>query len=461
MKSNLLLFLISTVASLPMFGPDAAGAAENERRPNVIVIFTDDQGSIDANCYGAKDLATPEIDALAARGVRFTQFYAGSAVCSPSRAALLTGRYPVRAGVPGNAGSIPVDMKSPGTGKSPGMPSEQVTIAETLKAGSYATAHIGKWHLGYGEGKSPDQQGFDHWFGHLSGCIDNYSHFFYWNGPNRHDLWRNGVRVQAAGSFFPDLMVEEAERFIQSNKDRPFFIYFAMNSPHYPYQGDAKWLAHYKDTPYPRRLYAAFVSTLDERIGQLMELVDKAGLREDTIVIFQSDHGHSTEVRAHGGGGSAGPYRGAKFSLFEGGIRVPAVISWPGHLPEGETRGQLAHGCDWLPTIAQLCGARLLEPDIDGKSLVELIKSEDAPSPHKVLHWQMGGQWAVREGDWKLIHNPNDTSNKGPLGKDDKLFLVNLAEDATEMTNMAAGHPDQVTRLSRLHDAWRATLVEK
>jgi len=352
-------------------------------------------------------------------------------------------------------------MKQPGTGDSPGMPSEQVTMAETLKAAGYATAQIGKWHLGHGEGKVPNEQGFDHWFGHLSGCIDNYSHFFYWNGPHRHDLWRNGRRVQAAGSFFPDLMVEEAERFIQANKDRPFFIYFALNCPHYPYQGDPKWLEHYKDTPYPRKLYAAFVSTLDERIEKLLEIVDGAGLRGDTIIVFQADHGHSTEQRAHYGGGSAGPYRGAKFSLFEGGIRVPAVISWPGHLPEGETRDQLAHGCDWLPTIAQLCGAGLLEPDIDGKSLVDVIMSKDSPTPHKVVHWQTGGQWAVREGDWKLIGNPNDTSNKGTLGKDDKLFLANLADDETEMTNMAAQHPDQVKRLKRLHDEWKTTLPKK
>ena len=457
MKQKLFEMRIVLLACVLACVPGTTRGVEG-RKPNVIIIFTDDQGTIDANCFGANDLVTPGIDSLAARGVRFTQFYAGAPVCSPSRATLLTGRYPVRAGVPGNAGSVPPHLREPGKGDSPGLASEQVTIAETLKAAGYTTAHIGKWHLGYGEGRVPNHQGFDHWFGHLNGCIDNFSHFFYWAGPNRHDLWRNGKRIQAAGSFFPDLMVEEAERFIESNKDQPFFIYFALNCPHYPYQGDAKWLTHYRDSPYPRNLYAAFVSTLDERIRQLLAIVEMAGLRENTIVVFQSDHGHSTEPRAHGGGGSAGPYRGAKFSLFEGGIRVPAIISWPGHLPQGEVRAQLAHGCDWLPTIAELCGAKLLEADIDGKSLAGVIKSENAPSPHKVVHWKTGGQWAVREGDWKLIGNPKDTSNKGELGKEDKLFLANLAEDETEMTNLAAKHPDQVKHLKRLHDEWEKTL---
>ena len=165
-------------------------------------------------------------------------------------------------------------------------------------------------------------------------------------------------------------MVEEGVAFLRQNKDRPFFLYFAINEPHYPYQGDPKWLERYADLKYPRNLYAAFLSTMDERIGRLIAELDALGLRERTIVIVQSDHGHSTEERAHFGGGSAGSYRGAKFSLFEGGIRVPAIVSWPGHLPEGEVRDQVAHGCDWLPTIAELCGVPLPKVHLDGKSLV-------------------------------------------------------------------------------------------
>ena len=420
-----------------------------DRKPNVIIIYTDDQGSVDLNCYGSKDLVTPHMDGLAKRGVRFTQFYASAPVCSPSRAGLLTGRYPVRAGMPGNAGST--------KGKA-GLAASEVTIAETMKAGGYKTAHIGKWHLGYTPETMPNSQGFDYSFGHMGGCIDNYSHFFYWQGPNRHDLWRNGEEIFEDGKFFPELMAKEAGEFIQQNKDKPFFMYFALNTPHYPYQGYAKWLKHYKDLPYPRNLYAAFLSTQDEAIGQLIGTVDRLGLRKNTIIIFQSDHGHSHEERAHFGGGSSGPYRGAKFSMFEGGLRVPAIISWPGSLPEGAVRDQVAHGCDWLPTIAELTGSKLLQKDIDGKSIVGVIKNDKAKTPHDVLHWQTGRgrqpRWAVRQGDWKLIGNPQDTSNKAPLTAKDKLFLVNLKESVSEMKNLAANHPDITQRLKKLHDDW-------
>jgi arylsulfatase A-like enzyme len=292
----------------------------------------------------------------------------------------------------------------------------------------------------------------------MGGCIDNYSHFFYWAGPNRHDLWRNGRELYESGRFFGDLMVDEASQFIKQHADRPFFMYFAMNMPHYPYQGDAHWLDYYKDLEYPRNLYAAFVSTLDARIGRLLRQLDQLGLRENTLIVYQSDHGHSCEERAHQGGGSAGPYRGAKFSLFEGGIRVPAIISWPGHLPEGAVRDQMAHSCDWLPTIAELCGVELLEKDIDGRSLAKVLQSETAESPHDVVHWTIGNSWAIREGNWKLLGNPKDTSEKGPLGTDDKLFLVNLETNPEEMRNMAPMEPEIVRDLKEKHEAWMRSL---
>jgi arylsulfatase A len=439
-----LLFVAGCIVAFYV-GPGVAEA----RKPNVLVIFTDDQGSVDAGCYGAKDLQTPFIDSLSERGVRFSQFYAAAPVCSPSRAGLLTGRYPVRAGVPGNVPSQ--------HGKS-GMPADQVTIAETFRAAGYATAHIGKWHLGYEPKTMPGGQGFQHTFGHMGGCIDNFSHFFYWNGPNRHDLWRNGKEIHRPGEFFGDLMVEEASEFIEAHKDKPFFMYYAINMPHYPYQGDPEWLDVYEKVPYPRNLYNAFVSTFDARIGKLLSKLDSLGIRKDTIVVFQSDHGHSTEVRAHNGGGDAGPFRGAKFSLFEGGIRVPAIISWPGHLPEGESREQIAHSCDWLPTLTELCDIPLLRKDIDGKSIAALAKSNSADSPHETIHWTIGNSWAVRSGVWKLIGNPRDTSDKAPLGKDDKLFLTNLKHDLSEMKNIASQHPDQVKRLSQLHQSWKQGL---
>jgi arylsulfatase A-like enzyme len=445
-----LLFAPAVLAQVP--APARSG------KPNVVVILADDLGTIDAHCFGAKDLDTPAIDSLAARGVRFDQFYAPAPVCSPSRAGLLTGRYPLRAGLIGNASS------RPNTG--PGMPGSQITIAETFKAAGYATAHVGKWHVGFMPDQLPNAQGFDLSFGHMGGCIDNYSHFFYWDGPNRHDLYLNGQEIQRPGQFFPDMMVEQASAFIEQHKAQPFFLYFALNMPHYPYQGKPEWLERYKALPYPRNLYAAFVSTLDERIGRLLKRLDDLGLRDDTIVVFQSDHGHSTEERAHFGGGSAGPYRGAKFSLFEGGIRVPAILAWPGHVPQNETRHQLGHGCDWLPTVAELAGVKLVNPDIDGKSLVAVARSADAPTPHDVVYWHVGPakdpQWAVRQGDWKLIGNVRDTTDGHPnapsklTAEDKKLFLSKPTTDPAESKNLAAANPDVVQRLLKLRQDWIA-----
>ena len=409
------------------------------RRPNVIIIFTDDQGTVDMNCYGAKDLVTPNMDGLANRGVRFTQFYSAAPVCSPSRVGLMTGRTPQHGGLNGN---VPLD--------SVGMPSQQITIAEKMKTAGYATAHIGKWHLGHHKETVPNAQGFDHSFGHLVGCIDNYSHFFYWSGPNKHDLWRNGKEVFHNGEFFPDLMVKEAGEFIDKNKDQPFFIYFALNTPHYPYQGSPKWLEHYRDLPYPRNLYAAFLSTTDDRIGALLSEIESAGLTNDTIIIFQSDHGASEEVRAHKGGGSAGPHRGAKFSLYEGGIRVPAIISWPGNLPQNEVRNQIATGCDWFPTIMELCKIPAAEHEIDGKSLLPVINSKSARSAHKIFHWKSGNSVAVREGKWKLVMS----------GKKAELF--DLPNDLGESRNLVKEHPETVEKLREQSAIyWRTVNLSK
>jgi arylsulfatase A-like enzyme len=288
----------------------------------------------------------------------------------------------------------------------------------------------------------------------MGGCIDNYSHFFYWNGPNRHDLWRNGKEVWHDGEYFLDLMAGECEAFLEKNHEKPFFVYWAINMPHYPLQGTARWRAHYTSLPAPRRMYAAFVSTIDEYIGRVLKKLDELGVRERTLVIVQSDHGHSTEVRTFGGGGNAGPYRGAKACLFEGGLRVPSIVSLPGTIPQGEVRGQMATGCDWLPTLAALCGVPAPKVKLDGKNLVPVIMSASAPSPHETFYWQLGGQWVVREGDWKLLGNPRDTSKKAAITRQDNPFLVNLADDVTEMKNLAGDHPEIVKRLTRLRNEY-------
>ncbi len=442
---NTLLFLPSFIALTLTLGACKNSSQNSDRLPNVIIIYTDDQGSIDLNCYGAKDLYTPNMDKLAETGVRFTQFYAAAPVCSPSRAALLTGKTPLAAGLPGNAPSRKGEI---------GLASEQITMAEKLKENGFVTGHIGKWHLGYTEATMPNGQGFDYSFGHMGGCIDNYSHFFYWNGPNRHDLWENNKEVWREGEYFQDLMSQKAKSFINEHRDVPFFLYYAMNLPHYPLQGTDKWREYYKDLDSPRDKYAASVSTVDEQIGVLLAHLEGLNLRDNTIIIFQSDHGHSMEVRTFGGGGNSGPYRGAKFSLFEGGIRVPAIISWPKSIPQLEVRDQMGVNVDWFPTILDMCNIGYKKDEFDGKSLKEVIV-ENNDSPHDAFWWyQNKNKWAVRKGDWKLLKNPKDPTNKARIGASDSLFLVNIMDNPNELKNLASEHPEKVKELTLEYHNW-------
>ena len=446
------LKLIGVFFSLPflVLAQDKANA-----KPNVIVILTDDQGSVDLGAYGAKDIFTPNMDRLAKEGVRFTQFYAGAPVCSPSRAALLTGKTNLRAGLPDN---VPIPERAEETGQF-GLPTEEITIAEMLKANGYNTSLIGKWHLGHRKQNLPNAQGFDYFFGHQRGCIDNYSHFFFWDGPNKHDLYRNEKEVYFPGKHFSDLMVDEIKGIIDQDQEEPFFIYWAFNAPHYPYQGTPKWIERYKDLPTPRKEYAAFLSNTDEKIGNVLDYLDEKGIAENTIVIFQSDHGHSLEERAFWGGGNAGPYRGSKFSMFEGGLLVPAIIRYPNVIPSNQVRNQVATEMDWFSTIAELTKSDITEK-IDGKSLMPIILDNQVESQHDVVYWQLGGyddntaQWVVRKGPWKLIGNVKEPLGESKQKAMPNLYLVNLNEDISEQNNLANKNPEKLNELLQLHVKW-------
>lgn len=441
--AGLLLFTICCSNGLPK--------AQQSRQPNVILILSDDQGTLDLGSYGARDLHTPNLDSLASSGIRFTQFYAAAPICSPSRGAILTGRYPQRNGVVGNSDPLF---------------SDEVTIAEMLYEAGYRTGQFGKWHIGHGrpddsyaQAPGPNQEGFQYSIGFLSGVVDYWSHFNYggapWGDPpRRHDLHQNGQEIWRTGTHTGDLIVDEALAFMDRHQDQPFFVYAAFGSPHYPMQPYDSYMAMYEHLPMQRRQYAALVSTMDEQIGRLLAGVDARGLRENTIIIFMSDHGHSTEARADFGGGYAGPFRGAKSSLFEAGIRVPAIISWPGRIPTNEIRNHVATGMDWLPTIAAYSGIQLPERHLDGKTLEPIISDARAQSPYANLFWHRPGnpaQWAVREGPWKLIGYPRDT-DRSLLA--DSLFLSNLERDSTERINFSSEYPVQVERLRQLHEAW-------
>ena len=431
-------------------------AARPGGKPNVLLILTDDQGTLDVNCFGSKDLHTPNLDALARRGVRFTQAYAHT-VCCPARAALLTGRQPQRCNV--NSWTQG-DAKAP---KGVNMFLSEITLAEVLKSAGYRTALFGKWHLGADLDHGPTKQGFDEFFGHRGGFIDNYNHHFL-HGQGYHDLYRGTKELFRKGEYFPDLVVAEALRFLEDAKGGPFFVYLAFNVPHYPEQCDPKFDERYQDMPMPRRSYAKMISTTDDRIGRVLGKLDELGLRDDTLVVFLSDNGHSAEdyqikgdghasglpkghnYGANGGGGNTGKWRGHKGTFFEGGIRTPAILSFPGRVPEGAVRDQAVLAADFLPTICELCGVPLPKVTLDGRSLAAVLRSPDAPSPHKVMHWQWQQNWAVREGDWKLI-------STGRGGKR-TLFLGRLADERPEQENHAADRPEIVKRLAQLHEEW-------
>ena len=427
------------------------GAFGKNPRPNVILILADDMGIGDIRGLNPdSQIETPRLDEMCNRGIAFTDAHASSALSTPSRYSILTGRYNWRSTKKGGV----LGVMSP-----PMIATGRNTIADMFRACGYTTAAIGKWHLGSRPEYAPNNRGFDYFWGFLGGCIDSYSHFYYWGGPNVHDLWRNGEEIHCEGRFFTEETLREAKEFIRAGDRRqPFFLYWAVNIPHYPLQPKEKWLDYYAGLPDPRRMYAAFVSTFDDYLGELRTFLDAQGLTDDTIIVFQSDNGHSTEVRTFGGGGYCGDYRGGKFSLFEGGIRVPAVISWPGHLPAGEVRDQVAMNIDWFPTLLDLCGLDASGIDVDGASIVPLIRDGAAASPHDVLHFDFERQWAVRRGDWKLICNaidvlPNDR-NKTLEG----LYLTNLKIDRTESENLIDRYPEKAQELLALRRAYEASL---
>ncbi len=399
-------------------------------RLNVILILSDDQGSLDVGCYGADDLVTPNLDRLAASGVRFTDFYANAPICMPSRVSLLTGRYYPRGLLPGK-----------------GLKPDEITAAEMFRNAGYRTAMFGKWHLGSTPDMSPNAQGFDEFLGHTTGTLDAYSHFFYVEGVNRHVLQRNGQPYERPGKYLPDLLVEEATNFIDASGENPFFLYLPFAIPHYPVQPRREDRELYENSGMEdtrRVLYGAYLTTLDSCVGRVLDAVEARGLTQRTLVFFLSDHGHSTEDRAFGGGGHAGPYRGHKQTLWEGGIRVPCIASCPGRIPAGQVRQQPAIAMDWVPTMAEFCDVPL--PDdrpIDGRSLAAVLASEDAPPPHERLHWvHYDGTFAQREGKWKLVSGPDGS------------WLCDLQADPGERSDLTDGEPERLADMVWHHNTW-------
>lgn len=422
-------------------------------RPNIIVILTDDQGWGDLGCQGASDLRTPHLDALAASGARCTNWYSNAPVCSPARAALLTGRYP------GNAG---VRSILAGHRTAKGLPPEVPTLASALGDLGYNTAMFGKWHLGLAQGSRPQDHGFARWFGFMAGCIDYYSHIFYWGMSERsaqiHDLWEDGREVYENGAYFTDLVTQRALEFLATTDDRPFFLYLPYNAPHYPLHAPAHYLERFPHLPWPRQIMAAMLAAVDDGVGRVRAALDRHGLTQDTIVCFTSDNGPSREMRnwmdgqnTPFAGGQAGPLKGHKFSLFEGGIRVPGIVSWPGRIPAGQVLDGMAASMDLFPTLLRAAGGDPDAYELDGLDLGPMLWA-GAPSPHRALFWENGRQTAVRQGRWKLVLDGQLVEGVAP---EDAVHLADVVADPGERRNLQADLPELTAALTGEARRWR------
>lgn len=428
-------------------------------KPNVIVIMTDDQGYGDLSCMGSEDFVTPHLDALAEGGARFSCMYAASPVCSPSRASLLTGRYP------GNAG---VRSILAGHRRASGLMPDTPSLATALQKEGYHTALIGKWHLGLQHQCRPNQNGFDYFYGFLAGCIDYYSHIFYWGMADgktdpTHDLWENEQEVYQNGQYFTDLLTEKSVSYIRekAREKDPFFLYLAYNAPHYPMHAPQKYMDRFAHLAPDRQVMCAMISAVDDGVGQVVDELARNGILENTIIYFQSDNGPSRESRNFLDGrqdpyygGTAGGFKGHKFSLFEGGIRVPALISWPGQIPPGQVIDQPVAAMDLFPTLIQAAGGDTACYQLDGKDILPLL-CQGGPSPHEAIFWEMDGQTAVRKGDYKLVLNGYLVEGQAA---EDAVFLSNLTQDPAESQNLAGQLPELTQELTALAQDWRGQI---
>jgi arylsulfatase A-like enzyme len=418
------------------------GAQAADKKPNIVHIVADDLGWKDVGFNGCTDIKTPNIDALARGGAKFTQFYV-QPMCTPTRAALMTGRYPFRYGL--QTIVIP-------TAAGYGLDTNEWLMPQCLKEAGYKTAIIGKWHLGHADKKYwPKQRGFDYQYGAMIGELDYFTH-------DEHgvlDWFRDNKPVHEKG-YTTTLIGDDAVKYINAQSpDKPFYLYLTFNAPHTPYQAPKEYIAKYDRIADPtRRTYAGMVDCLDESIGKVVAAIDRKGLRDNTIILFHSDNGGTRNKMFTGQMADVsnlnlpcdnGPYRDGKGSLFEGGCRVCACANWPGHI-KAQTVDGLIHAVDIYPTLATLAGASTAKcKPLDGVNVWDTI-AEGKPSPRTEFIYNVepfrGG---LRQGDWKLIWRTMLPSS---------VDLYNLAEDPYEKNNVATGHPDKVAAMqARLESA--------
>lgn len=433
-------------------------------KPNFIIFLTDDQGYGDLSCMGCSDFRTPHLDRLAADGARFTSWYSNSPVCSPARAALLSGRYP------GNAG---VRSILAGHRTATGLPPTTATLAAALKPLGYQTYMTGKWHLGLADGSRPHNHGFDHWYGFMAGCIDFYSHIFYWGankpGPGlnpTHDLWEDDEEIWDNGHYFTEAITEKAISYLRQAvaNDEPFFLYVPYNAPHYPMHAPQQYMDRFAHLSWDRQVMAAMISAVDDGIGQIMAEVERLGMADNTCTFFTADNGPSRESRnwLDGNldpyyGGSAGKLKGHKFSLYEGGIRVPGIVHWPGAIPAGQVLDEPCASMDIFPTVVTAAGGDLASYEVDGTNLLSYVIDGEAPATRDIF-WEQGSQTAVRRGQWKLVLQGQLVEGAPP---EDQVHLSNLVDDMGEQINLKEKKPELTSELTTAAESWRQQIEER
>lgn len=402
-----------------------ASAVMGADRPNIIFIMADDLGYGDVGCYGQKLIRTPNIDGMAAEGMRFTDFYSGCTVCAPARSCLMTGQHTGHTRVRGNIGLA--NKRIP-------LLSEDVTVAEVLKEAGYVTGVVGKWGLGEPDTTGiPNKQGFDYWFGYLNQA---HAHSYY---PEY--LWKNQEKYPLLGNangqtkqYSQDLFTSEALSFIERSKDKPFFLYLPYTIPHFKYEIPSDEPYSSRDWPEKLKTFAAMVTRLDLDIGKIFQRLKELGLDEKTLVFFCSDNGPSLEEELFN---NNGPLRGKKSTLYEGGIRVPMIARWPGKIQAGMVSNQVWAMWDFLPTVADIAGVKPPK-DIDGISMLNALLGKKQEN-HKFLYWEFHEKLfvqAVRFGDWKAVRRKG-----GPLE------LYNLKDDLGEKNDVAEKHPEVVAKI--------------
>lgn len=412
-----------------LLGPSllAGRAAIAADKPNILFFYADDMGYNELSCYGGKHVPTPNIDSLATGGIRFTQGYVSAPLCSPSRAGLMTGRYQTRFGHENNS-------MAPG-----GLPLSETTLANRLKTLGYATGVVGKWHLGNSADRLPMARGFDEYFG----VIGNPGSYFTPRGFIDSRVSPAAQEVADPKFYTTDAFAARAVDWIERHKDAPWFLYLPFNAIHAPREATEKYLARFANVANEndRKLFA-MTAAMDDAVGLVLGKVRALGLEEKTLVFFISDNGAPN----HPDGNS--PLRGQKHQTWEGGIRLPFIAQWKGRLPAGKLYEQPAVQLDVLPTCVAAAGGAI-DPawKLDGVNLLPYLTGENAARPHQTLYWRIDGMWAIRHGDWKLVHGRADESLPE---------LFDLAKDVGEQQDLASKQPAKVEELQKLWNAWNA-----